>query len=95
MCDCVKAGRWPINHSLRSEENYRYLAWSSCLIIRNTLPKAITNRAGRVSKLIVSGKNEFLITNSWILAKLRYYLAAVRFSKRKLISLDRAVWRRF
>ncbi len=44
---------------------------------------------------MVSRKNKSLITNSWILAKLRYYLAAVRWSKRELILLDRAVRRRF
>ncbi len=79
--------------NLGSEENYRYLGLEQLLdphlrIIRSTLAKVVTNRAGKVSNLMVSGNNKSLITNSWILAKLRYYLAAVRWSKRKLISLS-------
>ncbi len=86
--------------NLGSDENYRYLGVEQLFdpnlrIVRSTLAKVVTNRAGRVAKLMVSGKNKSLITNSWIVAKLRYYLAAVRWSKRELISLDRAVRRRF
>ena len=81
-------------------DNYWYLGLEQLFdtnlkIIRSTLAKVVTNRSGRVAKLLMSGKNKSLITNSWIMAKLRYYLATVRWSKRELISLDRVVRRRW
>ena len=64
-------------------------------IVRNTLAKIATNRVGKVAQSLLSGKNKSALTNSWIMAKLRYYLAAVRWSKRELILLDRVIRRKF
>ena len=86
--------------NLGSEDNYRYLGLEQLFdpnlkIVRNTLAKIVTNRAGKVAQSLLSGKNKSALTNSWIVAKLCYYLAAVRWSKRELISLDRVIRRKF
>ena len=68
--------------NLGSEDNYRHLGLEQLFdtnlkIIRSTLAKVVTKRSGRVAKLLMSGKNKCFFANTWIMAKLHYYLAAV------------------
>ena len=49
-------------------------------ITQSTLTKVVTNRSGRVAKLLMSGKNKSFFTNSWIMGKL--CLAAVGLRRR-------------